>query len=64
MPTSIIHHPLAYQLGPLQLTGFGAAVLLAFMIAQLTTNEVLAERGEDPTITSDCIIAALSLIHI
>ena len=55
----IIHHPLAYQIGPLQVTGFGLAVMLAFVIAQLTTNEVLTERGQDASVTSDCILAAV-----
>jgi phosphatidylglycerol:prolipoprotein diacylglycerol transferase len=56
---SIIHHPLSYQVGPFQLTGFGLAVLLAFVIAQITTGEALTERGRDPSVTSDCIIAAV-----
>lgn len=59
MPHAIIHHPLSYQIGPLQITGFGVAVLLAFVVAQLTTNEALAERGQDPNVTSDCVLAAV-----
>jgi phosphatidylglycerol:prolipoprotein diacylglycerol transferase len=59
MPNAIIHHPLAYQIGPVQITGFGVAVLLAFVVAQLTTNDVLAERGHDPSVTSDCMLAAV-----
>jgi len=59
VPPSIIHHPLAYQIGPLQITGFGLAVLLAFVIAQLTTNELLTERGHDASVTSDCVFAAV-----
>jgi phosphatidylglycerol---prolipoprotein diacylglyceryl transferase len=59
MPPAIIQHPLSYQIGPLQITGFGVAVLLAFVIAQLTTNETLTERGQDPSITSDCVLAAV-----
>ncbi len=59
MPHAIIQHPLSYQIGPLQITGFGVAVLLAFVIAQLTTNETLSERGQDPSVTSDCVLAAV-----
>jgi phosphatidylglycerol:prolipoprotein diacylglycerol transferase len=43
----------------LQLTGFGIAVLLAFVIAQITSAEILAERGYDPSITSDCLFGAV-----
>ena len=59
MPTSIIHHPFSYQLGAFQLTGFGLAVLLAFVIAQITAGELLTERGRDPSVTSDCVFAAV-----
>jgi phosphatidylglycerol---prolipoprotein diacylglyceryl transferase len=59
VPHAIVQHPLSYQLGPLQVTGFGLAVLLAFVIAQLTTNDVLGERGYDSSITSDCVLAAV-----
>jgi phosphatidylglycerol---prolipoprotein diacylglyceryl transferase len=59
VPHAIIQHPLSYQVGPLQITGFGVAVLLAFVIAQLTTNETLRERGQDPSVTSDCVLAAV-----
>lgn len=55
----IVHHPFSYQLGPLQLTGFGIAVLLAFVIAQITSAEILAERGYDPSITSDALFGAV-----
>lgn len=55
----IIHHPLAYQLGPIQLTGFGIAVLLAFLVAQITSAEILTERGYNPDITSDCLLGAV-----
>jgi phosphatidylglycerol---prolipoprotein diacylglyceryl transferase len=59
VPHAIIQHPLSYQIGPVQITGFGVAVLLAFVIAQLTTNEALRERGQDPSVTSDCVLAAV-----
>ncbi len=55
----IIQHPFAYQVGPLQFTGFGIAVLLAFLIAQITSAEILSERHYDPGITSDALLAAV-----
>lgn len=54
-----IHHPFSYDLGPFQFTGFGIAVLLAFLIAQITSSEVLKDRGYDPGVTSDCVFAAV-----
>ncbi len=57
--TPFVHHPFSYQLGPFQLTGFGIAVLLAFVIAQITSAEALTERGYDASITSDCLFAAV-----
>jgi len=59
MPEPIIHHPFDLHLGPLQITGFGLAVLLAFAIAQVVSARILAERGRDPEMTSDCLFAAV-----
>ena len=55
----IVHHPLAVHIGSWDLTGFGLAVLLAFMIAQVTSNIVMDERGQDSSVTGDCLIAAV-----
>jgi phosphatidylglycerol---prolipoprotein diacylglyceryl transferase len=52
-------HPFSYQLGPLQLTGFGIAVLLAFVIAQVISERELARRGHDPSPIGDLIFAAV-----
>lgn len=57
MPT--VHHPLAYSLGPLQITGFGLAVLLAFVISQYIAQAELARRGHDPAPIPDIIFAAV-----
>ena len=62
MPTifaSVVHEPLSYTLGPLQLTGFGLAVLLAFVIAQIIGQRELVRRGHDPEPISDLIFAAV-----
>jgi len=61
LPSPIIHHPLSFQLGPLELTGFGIAVLMAFLIAQVTSERELARRGHDKEAAaiSDVIFAAV-----
>jgi phosphatidylglycerol:prolipoprotein diacylglycerol transferase len=56
---SIVHHPLVLQLGPLPLTGFGIAMLAAFVIGQVVAQSVLAQRGEDPNVMGDVLIAAV-----
>jgi len=53
------HIPFAYELGPLQITGFGIAMLLGFVIAQLASSEELARRGWDPEIMGDMTVAAV-----
>jgi phosphatidylglycerol:prolipoprotein diacylglycerol transferase len=54
----IVHQPFAYQLGPLEITGFGLAVLFAFLIADIVCARELARRGHDPRPISDLIIWA------
>ena len=56
---SIVHHPLSYEVGPLQLTGFGLAVLMAFVIGQVMTQRELARRGHDPEPMGDVVFAAV-----
>jgi phosphatidylglycerol:prolipoprotein diacylglycerol transferase len=57
----IVHHPFQFGLGPLNLTGFGIAVLLSFLIAQLVAERELARRGRDveAASVSDVLFAAL-----
>ncbi len=55
----ITHHPLSYRVGPLSFTGFGLAVLLAFVIAQIICQRELARRGHDPSPIGDLIFAAV-----
>lgn len=54
-----IHHPFAYSFGPLSFTGFGLAVLLAFVIAQLISQQELERRGHDSTPVGDLVFAAV-----
>jgi phosphatidylglycerol:prolipoprotein diacylglycerol transferase len=56
---SIVHHPLSYRLGPLELTGFGLAVLLAFAIAQVISTRELRRRGHDAEPIGDLVFAAV-----
>ena len=48
IPHPIIHHPFEFSLGPITLTGFGLAMMLAFGMAHWVSQEVLEERGDDP----------------
>jgi phosphatidylglycerol:prolipoprotein diacylglycerol transferase len=59
MPDATIVHPFVIDIGPLQLTGFGLAVLLAFAISQIIAQRELARRGHDPTPIPDLILAAV-----
>lgn len=53
------HIPFAYDFGPLQLTGFGIAMLLAFVIGQMVASENLEARGENADIMGDVTVAAV-----
>ncbi len=55
----VSHVPFAYDFGPLQLTGFGVAMLLAFVIGQIIASENLEARGQDPNIMGDVTVAAV-----
>lgn len=55
----LTHIPFDYQFGPLQLTGFGVAMLLAFVIGQMVAGEELERRGQDAEIMGDVTIAAV-----
>ena len=46
---TIDHRPLSYDVGPLKLTGFGLAVLAAFVVAQIIAQRELTRRGYDPS---------------
>lgn len=57
----IIHHPFQFGIAGYQLTGFGIAVLLAFLIAQIVCERELARRGHDveTRAVGDVLFAAL-----
>ena len=54
----IVHQPLAYHIGPLEITGFGIAVLFGFVIAQIVAQRELARRGYDAAPIGDLIFWA------
>ena len=59
LPHPIIHHPFAIGLGPLQITGFGLAILMCFVIGQAVAQSELTRRGHDAEPVSDMIFAAV-----
>ncbi len=61
LASPIIHHPFEINLGGFKLTGFGIAVLLAFLIAQVICERELARRGHDTeaAAVADVLFAAL-----
>ena len=56
---SITHQTFSYNIGHFQATGFGLAVLLAFVAAQIIAQRELWRRGYDPTPIGDLIFAAV-----
>jgi len=56
-----IHHPFTFTVLGFSFTGFGIAVLLAFLIAQMVSERELARRGREreSTAVSDVLFAAL-----
>lgn len=60
-PEGILHHPTVFKLGPLELTGFGLAVLAAFAISQIICQRELWRRGQDKEADgmADVVMAAL-----
>ena len=57
----IIHHPFQFGIAGYQLTGFGIAVLMAFLIAQVVSERELARRNQDRegAAVGDVLFAAL-----
>lgn len=55
----IVHHPFQFSIGPLQFTGFGIAVVLGFIVAQMISQEEMQRRGYDPAPIADMIFGAV-----
>jgi phosphatidylglycerol:prolipoprotein diacylglycerol transferase len=56
---SITHNAFSYTFGGFQFTGFGLAVLAAFIIGQIVTQHELWRRRHDPEQMSDLVFAAV-----
>jgi phosphatidylglycerol:prolipoprotein diacylglycerol transferase len=56
---SVVQHPLSYSFGPLQFTGFGLAMLLSFVVAQIIAQRELERRGHDASPMADLVLAAV-----
>ena len=56
-----VHQPFAYGIGPIEVTGFGLAVLLAFVIAQVVAQRELVRRGHlvEAGAVPDLLVAAI-----
>lgn len=55
----IVHHPFQFGIGPIQLTGFGIAVVMGFVIAQTIAQQEMERLGHDPAPIADMIIGAV-----
>ena len=55
----IVHHPLQFGIGPLQFTGFGIAVVMGFVLAQMISQQEMERLGHDPAPIADMIIGAV-----
>lgn len=55
----VVVEPFAFTVFGKELTGFGLAVLLAFVIAQIISERETARRGHDPSPIGDLVIAAI-----
>jgi phosphatidylglycerol---prolipoprotein diacylglyceryl transferase len=56
---AITHQPVELRIGTFVLTGFGLAMLLSFLVAQLVAQSELTRRGHDPEIMADVVFAAV-----
>ena len=59
MQSSIVVHPFEFHVGPLPLTGFGIAMLLAFLVAQYVAQVELERRGHGSDIMGDVLVGAV-----
>jgi phosphatidylglycerol---prolipoprotein diacylglyceryl transferase len=61
LASPIVHHPFKFGIAGWELTGFGIAVLMAFLIAQIVSERELARRGHDveAAAVGDVLFAAL-----
>ena len=59
LPRPIIHHPFSISLGPLQITGFGLAILMCFVVGQAVAQRELVRRGHNADALNDMVFAGV-----
>lgn len=59
MSSYIVHQPFVYRLGPMEIGGFGLAMLMCFVIGQILLHRELVLRGHDPAPVGDLVFAAV-----
>lgn len=59
MSQYIVHQPFVYHLGPLEVGGFGLAMLMCFVTGQILLTRELIRRGYDPAPVGDLVFAAV-----
>ena len=59
LASPIIVHRFVLGLGPLELTGFGLAMFLCFVVGQAVAQRLMTERGLDPAPAADMVFAAV-----
>jgi len=55
----IVHQPFVYNLGPMEIGGFGLAMLMCFVTGQILLTRELIRRGHDPAPVGDLVFAAV-----
>jgi phosphatidylglycerol:prolipoprotein diacylglycerol transferase len=55
----VVHHPFVFKVWFLEFTGFGIAVVMAFVVGQMIAQQELERRGYDPTPMGDMVIGAI-----
>jgi phosphatidylglycerol:prolipoprotein diacylglycerol transferase len=55
----LVHHPFVVHLGPVEISGFGIAVALAFLLGYVIAERELARRGHDPEPVRDVLTASV-----
>jgi phosphatidylglycerol:prolipoprotein diacylglycerol transferase len=56
---AVVAYPFQFSVWKLTFTGFGIAVVMAFVVAQMVSQEEMQRRGYDPTPIGDMIIGAI-----
>lgn len=55
----VVHHPFQFDVWRFQFTGFGIAVVMSFVIAQVIGQDRMQRLGHDPAPIADMIIGAI-----